>query len=630
MCGIVGQWNLNGAPVETGRLTALRDTMVHRGPDGAGLWISPDRTVGLGHRRLSIIDLSADASQPMANEDGSLQVVFNGEIYNHADVRAELLQRGGHTWRTDHSDTEVILHAYETWGTDCLQKFRGMFAFALWDGRQRALWLVRDRLGIKPLYYTRHGDRFLFASEIKALLAYPDIPRQLDEEALLHYLSFLATPAPTTLFAGIRKIPSACWLKVNQRGELAEQRYWDPLDHARTLDPGDDPMHRDELLSLLKESVKLRGVSDVPVGVFLSGGVDSSANAALFAADRTEPIHTFSIGYDGDFASNPSELPFARVMAERVGARHHEYRISQQDLLDFLPRMAAMQDEPVADPVCVPVYFVSKLAREHGIKVCQVGEGADELFCGYPGWLQMIRLQALANLPLPRPLFRGAAALFNWRSGPDSMAAEWLRRAANHQPLFRGGAECMTQAGKLALLGPRLRERARVTDAWAAIAPIRERFLATTWDRHPLAWMTYLDIQYRLPELLHMRLDKMSMGVSLEAREPFMDHKLVEFALSLPSSVKLSGGLKPVLKGAVRGLVPDQLLDRPKQGFGLPVAEWLHDRLGSEIREVMSAFCRESNLFEPAAVERILRERRRGQVWTLMNLALWWKTFRLS
>lgn len=630
MCGIAGVWDRRGGRVDEAGLERMRDTMIHRGPDGAGSWLSPDGSVGLAHRRLSILDLSTAAAQPMGNEDGALQIVFNGEIYNHAELRRALETTGGHTWRTDHSDTEVILHAYETWGEACLDKFRGMFAFALWDGRKRALWLVRDRLGIKPLYYTECAGRLYFASEIKALLAWPEIPRRLDEEALLHYLSFLAAPAPLTLFAGIRKVPAACWLRFAADGHVVEQRYWDPLDHAQPRHD-DEPTLRAELLELLRESVRLRGVSDVPVGVFLSGGVDSSTNAALFSAGRSEPIRTFSIGYRGDFASNPSELPYARRVADLVGAEHSEYEISQQDLLDFLPRMIALQDEPIADPVCVPVHFVAKLARDRGIKVCQVGEGADELFCGYPGWMQMLRLQARANWPLPRTAFSLGAALLGWKAGPDSMAAEWLRRAGQGRPLFWGGAECMTQTGKVALLGPRLRERARQLDAWAAIEPVHARFLARTADAHPLQWMTYIDLNYRLPELLHMRLDKMTMGVSLEAREPFMDHRLVEFALSLSARTKLGdGSLKHFLKASVRGLVPDDILDRPKQGFGVPVAEWLQDRLGAEIETTLKSFCRETALCEPAAVDRILRERRRGIVWTLMNLALWWKEYRLA
>lgn len=632
MCGIVGQWNTRGAPVDRALLERMRDAMTHRGPDGAGIWLSPDQSVGLGHRRLSIIDLSDSAAQPMANEDGKIQVVFNGEIYNHAEIRAELQRLGGHTWRTDHSDTEVILHAYEQWGIEFIHRLRGMFAFALWDGRARQLWLVRDRLGIKPLYWTLRDGTLAFASEIKALLADPSQPRRLDEEAFAHYLAFLAAPAPHTLFRGIRKLGAATLLRVSADGSLDEKRWWDPLDAAQPRRDATPETLSAELLALLRESVALRKVGDVPVGVFLSGGVDSSTNATLFSEGESRPVRTFSIGYDGDYPSARNELAHAAAIAKRIGAEHHEYRITQDDVLDYLPRMIASQDEPIADPVCVPVHFVAKLARENGVKVCQVGEGADELFCGYPGWLQMLGLQSRANWPVPAFAFRAAQHAMTLRAGPDSMAAEWLRRAADRRPIFWGGAECLTQHGRNRLLAAPLRARLASLDPWSAIEPVRRRFEAKTTDRHPLQWMTYLDLNHRLPELLHMRLDKMTMGVGLEAREPFLDHRIVEFALSVPASVKLGapGSLKPLLKSAVRGIVPSEILDRPKQGFALPVNEWLHDRLGKQIESDLTEFARETEIFDPCELARVLRERRRGIVWTLMNFALWWKHYGLS
>ncbi|HEY6009881.1 MAG TPA: asparagine synthase (glutamine-hydrolyzing), partial [Nitrospirota bacterium] len=281
MCGIVGTlaYKSSAFTVTEPYLVRMRDTMVHRGPDGGGVWISPDRKVGLGHRRLSIIDLSHVADQPMSNEDGSIWVVFNGEIYNHAEIRAELMKIGGHRWRTDHSDTEVIIHAFEQWGIDSLHKFRGMFAIGLWDGRKRELWLIRDRIGIKPLYYSIHDSRIVFASEIKALLQDPDQKRAVHEEAFYHYLSFLTTPAPQTLFDGIKKLPPGTWLRISENGKMHEERYWDVLDHTTPLvNVSEDEISR-MILAELRTAVKLRKVSDVPVGVFLSGGIDSSTNA---------------------------------------------------------------------------------------------------------------------------------------------------------------------------------------------------------------------------------------------------------------------------------------------------------------------------------------------------------------
>ena len=320
MCGIAGALVFNGSPLrlDEARVTRMRDTMLHRGPDGAGTWISPDGRVGLGHRRLSILDLSSAAGQPMGNEDGSVQLIFNGEIYNHADIRAELEKLGGHRWKTDHSDTEVIIHAFEQWGIDCLHRFRGMFALALWDGRSRELWLVRDRIGIKPLYYSVHHGRLTFASEIKALLADPEQPRAVNEEAFFHYLSFLTTPAPLTLFEGICKLPAGTWLRVREDGSMTEQRYWDVWDHARPLNVRDEEEAAELVLQELRTTVKLRKMSDVPVGVFLSGGIDSSLNAALFAEGESRPIQTFTIGYQGEYESYKNETHYARFMAERV------------------------------------------------------------------------------------------------------------------------------------------------------------------------------------------------------------------------------------------------------------------------------------------------------------------------
>src|SRR5712692_8914105 len=358
MCGIVGVLSFTSDyRITEPYLVQLRDPMAHRGPDGAGTWVAADARVGLGHRRLAIIDLSEAAAQPMCNEDGTLWISFNGEIYNHVEIRRELDAIGGHRWKTDHSDTEVILHAFEQWGIGCLERFRGMFAFALWDASSRELWLVRDRIGIKPLYYSAHHGRLVFASEIKALLQDPDQPREVCEEGLYHYLSFLTTPAPLTLFRGIRKVPAGTWLRVRPDGEIQERRYWDVWDHVQPLTGRSDQEIAEQLLAELRVAVRLRKVSDVPVGVFLSGGIDSSTNAALFSEGEREPIRTFSIGYDADYASYPSELPFARQVAAFVRADHHERILNLNDLIGFLPRMVQLQDEPIGDPVCVPVYF---------------------------------------------------------------------------------------------------------------------------------------------------------------------------------------------------------------------------------------------------------------------------------
>ena len=561
MCGIVGALvfrNSNFAITEE-YMIKMRDTMVHRGPDGAGIWISSDKKVGLGHRRLSIIDLSESAGQPMCNENGTLWISFNGEIYNHAEIRAELEHIGGHRWKTDHSDTEVILHAFEQWGIECIHKFRGMFAIALWDERDKTLWLVRDRIGVKPLYYSIHNGRITFASEIKALLQDPDQKRSVHEEAFYHYLSFLTTPAPQTLFDGVKKLTCGTWLRVSDDGNVHEYKYWDVLDHTTPLINITEDKIAEMLLAELRTAVKLRKVSDVPVGVFLSGGIDSSTNAALFSEGEDRPVKTFSIGYEGNYQSYQNELHYARRMAREVSAEHHERLLSVDDLINFLPQMVHLQDEPIADPVCVPVYYVSKLARDNGVTVCQVGEGADELFWGYPWWKTMLRFQQYDDLPVPRMFKKMGLAGLRLLGKEQTVSYEWLRRGSVGQPIFWGGAEAFTEMQKKRLLSVRLRRKLGNLTSWEVLKPIYQRFKEKAWEKSHLNWMTYLDLNMRLPELLLMRVDKMGMGVSLEGRVPFLDHKFVELAMSIPESVKTKNGtLKYILKKSVRGLIPDE------------------------------------------------------------------------
>lgn len=630
MCGIAGAlvFEESGYRITESLIESMRDTMVHRGPDGAGLWISPDGKIGLGHRRLSIIDLSETASQPMSNEDGNLQIVFNGEIYNHAEIREELEKTGRHAWKTNHSDTEVILHAFEEWGIDCLHRFRGMFAIALWDEKQGDLWLIRDRIGVKPLYYSVYNGRVTFASEIKALLQDPDQKRAVNEEALFHYLSFLTTPAPQTLFEGISKLPCGTWLRINRAGEIVEHRYWDVLDHTKPTAGLSDEDAAKQILAELRTAVRLRKVSDVPVGVFLSGGIDSSTNAALFSEGEGGQVKTFSIGYEGEYRSYQNELQYAKRVADEVGAEYHEKLLKIDDLIDFLPRMVHLQDEPIADPVCVPVYYVSKLARENGVIVCQVGEGADELFWGYPGWKTSLRLQRYNDLPIPNFFKTIGLAGMRLFKRELSFPYEWLRRGSVNQPIFWGGAEAFTETHKKRLLSPRLRKKFAKLTSWEAIRPIRERFEAKAKAPSHLNWMTYLDLNLRLPELLLMRVDKMSMGVSLEGRVPFLDHKLVELAMSLPEEMKTRQGvLKYILKKVVRGLIPDEIIDRKKQGFGVPVYEWFFDRLGNEIRRELDEFCSKTDFFDREEVFRLIEEGKTAQVWYLFNFALWWKEY---
>jgi asparagine synthase (glutamine-hydrolysing) len=624
MCGIVGIYNYKKQePVNEKILIEMRDTMVHRGPDGAGIWISPDKRVGFAHRRLSIIDLSASANQPMCNEDESIWIVFNGEIYNHFEIRPEL-EKLGHRFKTDHSDTEVVIHSFEEWGVSCVHRFRGMFAFALWDEKKKELWLFRDRIGVKPLYYTYQNDQLIFASEIKAILAYPDIKREVNEEAFYHYLSFLTTPSPYTLFEKIMKLPPGCYVKIQKNGNIKVNRYWELWDYTKPLINVSEEEIAIRLLEELKIAVRYRKVSDVPVGIFLSGGIDSSTNAVLFSEDEKNSIKTFSIGYDKEYQSYHNEFQYARKIAKQVKSNHYERQLKIDDLIKFLPELTYYQDEPIADPVCIPVYYLSKLARDNGVIVCQVGEGSDELFCGYPGWKSSLNLQKYNKLPLGIPIKRLGLSLLKIIGREQRMYYEWLRRAVEKQPIFWGGAEAFTETQKKILISSRLRKKFRGYSSYEALKPIEKRFKEKAWEKSNLNWMSYLDLNLRLPELLLMRVDKMSMATSLEARVPFLDHKFVELAMSIPESVKTRNGeLKYILKKAVRGIIPDEILNRKKQGFGVPIYEWFFDKLGDYTNNKIHNFIQRTDFFDKSYVEELFRTNNGSKLWYILNFVLW-------
>ncbi len=597
--------------------------MTHRGPDDQGVYVSADCRLGLGSRRLNIIDLSSAGRQPMCNEDGMIWIVYNGEVYNFKEHRADLETRG-HVFRS-HTDTEVIVHLYEERGVDLVHCLRGMFAFAIWDARKRQLFLARDRIGIKPLYYTLRDGRFLFASEIKAILADPAVPRAVNEQALYHYLTFLTTPAPLTLFKDIYKLPAGHHMVLDARGHVQSKEYWDVFDHTPASPNHSSADYSVELLDKLRESIQLRMISDVPFGVFLSGGIDSSTNTALMAEQMDCPVQTFSIGFDHQPKHN--EFEYARLVARRFATDHHEASIGVKDLIDFLPKLAYYQDEPIADPVCVPVYYLAKLAKESGVTVLQVGEGSDELF-GYPHWARLVKHYGVweGYQRVPGTLRRAMATMVG--KFKDGHRADWFRRAACNEELFWGGAEAFTEPQKKKLLSRRLQEKYRELSSHQVIAEYRRRFL----ERSPLrddylAWMSYLDLHLRLSELLLMRVDKMTMAASVEARVPFLDHEFVELAMNIPHAIKLGdSGAKHLLKQAVNGLVPDEITQRPKQGFGSPISEWLLGELGQVVQQKVTDFARETDLFDSRVVDDLI-SRQRGELWVLLNLALWHETW---
>lgn len=650
MCGICGifEYGFNQPAVSEALVVSMRDTMLHRGPDDAGIYVSDDRRVGLGNRRLAIVDPSPAGRNPMPNEDGRVWITFNGEIYNHQSLRAAL-EAKGHRYRS-HTDTESIIHLYEERGLDFVTELDGDFAIGLWDENKRVIALARDRIGVKPLYYMLAGGRLIFASEIKAILQHPSVSRDIDEQALYHYLTFLTTPAPQTLFAGINKLPAGCLLTCDERGDVKIARYWDAIGDGQTVPRVHDEQEiADELLRLLRESVAKRMMSDVPLGVFLSGGIDSSANVALMAELTGKPVRTFTVG----FRDNPdyNEIEEARFVAREYGTEHHEVVISQQELLDFLPDLIFHQDEPIADPVCVPLYYVAKLARETNTKVIQVGEGSDELFCGYRDYATYLELNRLwrhlARLPssIRRAIAAAGEGLYRIatpRLLPKGrkMAPDLLRRLATGEALFWSGTFVFDEVNKHRLLTEEARRRLGVASdgagglsSYSVIQADVDRLLASRPDADLLLKMIYQELKLRLPELLLMRVDKMTMATSVEARVPYLDHKLVEFAISIPSHLKYRGGkTKYILKRALQGVIPDQVLTREKKGFGVPINEWMLDRLGSFFEDsLLNSSLRRRDLFDYGFVNYMLSEHRSRRInysfflWSLLNLSLWYE-----
>lgn len=607
-------------------LKQMQAPIVHRGPGAPGFWISDDKKTGLVQIGRAVSGI-ADALLPSSSADGRLWIACDGEIYNRATIAEEIEKTGNSSFPDGCPAAEVILRSYEQWGAGCLEKFRGAYAFALWDAGKKELWLVRDPVGVKPLYYSVHHGRITFASEIKALLQDPEQVREVDELALYHYLSFLISPAPQTLFKGIKKLPCGTQLRVSADGSMVEQRYWDVWDQTGPLSNLSEKEICQLILEELREAALLQKPAANPVGVFLSGGLDSSILTALLSEDQGSPVKTFTIGYQGDYRSYCNEFSYARLIAAERGTEHHEYFLDHDELLSFIPRMIYLQDEPIADPVCAPTYYLSKMAAENNAVCCHVGEGADELFWGYPSWKTAYRLEKLNSWPLPRSLKTAGLHGLRMLGRDRTCYYEWLRRGTAGLPVY-WSMEAYTDLQKQVLLSPRLRRKFRHHSAWEALQPVYKRFEEKAWEKSHLNWMTYLDLNLRLPELLLMRLDKMTAAVGVEARAPFLDHRFVAQVLSIPEKIKVRNGqLKYILKKAARGLLPDMLIDRKKQGLAVPVTEWFYDYLDPVIRRAMTELDQHTDFFDRTEVERIMEEGRGQKAWYLMNFALWWREY---
>src|SRR3984893_928060 len=636
MCGICGVWEYGAVRgnVERALLASMRDVMTHRGPDDAGELVFDEARGGFGFRRLSIIDLSVAGHQPMHGSTARVLLFFNGEIYNHALLREGLEERG-HVYAS-RTDSETILHLYEERGLDFVQEIEGDSAIALWDASRERLVLARDRAGVKPLYFYHSGGRFIFASEIKAILQHPAVTPEVNEEALCHYLTFLTTPAPQTLFRGIQKLPAGHMLVINRNGEARITQYWDALPPASPVVRSEEE-HQENILELLRSSIKKRMMADGPLGVFLSGGVDSSANVALMSELMSQPVRTFTVGFRDTEELN--ELESARAISKRFGTDHHEVMIGRSDMVRFLPELVFHQDEPIADPVCVPLYYVSKLARETGTIVVQVGEGSDEIFGGYDWFRTYLQIEERFWRHAERAphSFRHAAAGL---AKPlvkqflkKRMAGELVRRLGANESLFWGGAVVFDETMKPAVLLPEMRRRYNGLSTYNVVREYEETIAAARPNSDFAARMTYLELKLRLPELLLMRVDKITMATSVEARVPFLDHHLIEYAMGLPRNLKVKGATgKHILKRALESVLPAEVLYKPKRGFGAPINEWFRGPEGEKlVQQVMNSSIRERKFFDYSFIQRMADEHRRGardwsaNLWCLLNLSLWYE-----
>jgi asparagine synthase (glutamine-hydrolysing) len=625
MCGIAGFVNTEEAPNARERelvLERMCRVIRHRGPDDQGTLVA--ESVALGMRRLSIIDL-VGGHQPMANEDGTASIVFNGEIYNYRDLQPELAARG-HRFQTN-SDTEAIVHAYEEYGNACVDHLRGMFAFAIWDSRRKELMLARDRVGKKPLYYTlTSGGTLVFGSELKSLLEHPEVAREISPEAVDAYLTFGYVPDPLSILRGIQKLPPGHFLTFRD-GRVAITQYWD-FWFSREENTGTRRAedYLDELRELLDEAVRIRLISDVPLGAFLSGGIDSSAVVGLMARNSDRPVKTFSIGFNED---SYDELKYARIAAAHFGTQHHEFIVTP-DICHLVDELAWHLDEPFADPSALPTYMVSKLARAH-VTVALSGDGGDELFAGYTRYL--VEGQRAPFERVPRVLRQNLMRPLSQRLPQGAWGRNYLHNVSlDGVDRFLDSVSVFTRLTKRSLYTSEFRSQLENDH----MAGAHFRHLAKQGHTNdPLDMLLYLDSKTYLPGDILTKVDRMSMAVSLEARAPLLDHKLIEFVTRIPASLKLhAGGTKYIFKRAIADFVPSEILHRSKQGFGLPIQQWINEQLREQIRSTLTdARVRDRGYVEPDYVAQLLAEHERGRrdhsasLWALFMLELWHRVF---
>jgi len=651
MCGIAGFVEAGGNNAEelAARVQPMACALRHRGPDDSGVWVDPAAGVALGHRRLSIVDLSVEGHQPMPSPCGRYVMVFNGEVYNYAELRRELSPQG-HTFR-GHSDTEVMLAAICQWGLEAaIQRFIGMFAFALWDRKERTLHLVRDRLGIKPLYYGRAGGAFVFASELKAIRAHPDFQPQVDRGALAEFLRFGCIPQPQSIYQGIAKLPPGCVLSLQQRGAAeingeTVEAYWSLSEVAKqsALLPfnGSPQEAVEELERLLRDAIRQRMIADVPLGAFLSGGVDSSAVVALMQAESSRPVKTFTIGFHNDVFN---EALHAKAVAAHLGTDHTEAYVTAEEALAVVPSLPVYYDEPFADSSQIPTYLVSALARRH-VTVTLSGDGGDEVFGGYDRYTVGPKLWRLLRMA-PYPLRRLCGDMFQSILGQ----ADDSRSVFPEKPSSRSRWEELRSkreriAGLLAAkqledlyfaIFSHWRDPAAVMEGTSGTGRTAARLSDFNTVQHTAQRLMFYDTVFYLPDDILVKLDRASMAVSLESRVPLLDHRVVEFAARLPLSLKIHAGqTKWALRQVLRKHVPANLTDRAKMGFSIPLGDWLRGPL----RDWAEALLSETRLhregfFKPAPIRRLWQAHLAGKIgaqyhlWDVLMFQAWWEHWR--
>jgi asparagine synthase (glutamine-hydrolysing) len=624
MCGICGIYNLDGKPVDEGLLRRMNSKLSHRGPDDEGYHV--DGPIGLGHRRLSIIDLNT-GHQPIHNEDGTKTIVFNGEIYNFAEIRKDLESKG-HVFTT-RTDTEVILHGYEEWGTDCLDRLRGMFAFAIWDKGRQTLVLARDRLGIKPLYYSADVKRVVFGSELKAILEGGSVSREIDPEALSDFVSLGYVPSPKSIFKDIAKLPPGYFL-IRSREGLSVKRYWDV--QFREEDGRSELDWCDRIMETLEEAVRLRLISDVPLGAFLSGGIDSSIVVGLMTRLMDSPVVTNSVGFT---KREYSELDYAKVTAGLFGTNHHEFMVDP-DAVDVAGKLSWHFDEPFADSSSIPTYYVSKMAREN-VTVALSGDGGDENFAGYRRYY-FDRLENRLRCIIPHLVRRhalGAMAYFYPKADwlPQVFRAKTLLTNLSRDSVFGyfNSMSLVIPAMKERLLSHEFREALKGYDSRSVF----EEHYANAGTDDPLSRTQYVDFKTYLPDDILTKVDRASMAVALEARVPILDHKFVELVGTIPSSLKLNGGRsKYILKKAAGRILPREILNRKKMGFSIPVGVWLKNELRPLVEEtILGKTFGQRGYFDAGLIRAVYDRHLSGlsdftqPLWVLLSFELWARRF---